>query len=70
MAFKNGMRPVHPGEVLREEFLILWMSKNRIVVAGGERSQLHDRRPLDTHRFGLLMTRERRPPIGRPRGLP
>jgi antitoxin HigA-1 len=21
MAFKNGMRPVHPGEVLREEFL-------------------------------------------------
>jgi addiction module HigA family antidote len=21
MAFKNGMRPVHPGEVLREEYL-------------------------------------------------
>ena len=21
MSFKNGMRPVHPGEVLREEFL-------------------------------------------------
>jgi addiction module HigA family antidote len=21
MAFKNGMRPVHPGEVLREDFL-------------------------------------------------
>jgi plasmid maintenance system antidote protein VapI len=21
MSFKNGMRPVHPGEVLREDFL-------------------------------------------------
>ena len=21
MAFKNGMRPVHPGEVLREDFM-------------------------------------------------
>lgn len=22
MSFKNGMRPVHPGEVLREDFLV------------------------------------------------
>ncbi len=28
---KNGMRPVHPGEVLREEFLVpLEMSANRL----------------------------------------
>jgi addiction module HigA family antidote len=31
MSFKNGMRPVHPGEVLREEFLKpLGMSVNAL----------------------------------------
>ena len=31
MAFKNGMRPVHPGEVLREEYLrALDMSVNAL----------------------------------------
>lgn len=31
MAFKNGMRPVHPGEVLREEYLVpLEMSVNAL----------------------------------------
>ena len=31
MAFKNGMRPVHPGEVLREEYLrALGMSVNAL----------------------------------------
>lgn len=31
MAFKNGMRPVHPGEVLREEYLRpLGMSVNAL----------------------------------------
>lgn len=31
MAFKNGMRPVHPGEVLREEYLrLLDMSVNAL----------------------------------------
>jgi addiction module HigA family antidote len=31
MSFKNGMRPVHPGEVLREEFLEpLGMSVNAL----------------------------------------
>ena len=29
--FKNGMRPVHPGEILREDFLIpLGMSANAL----------------------------------------
>jgi antitoxin HigA-1 len=33
---KNGMRPVHPGEVLREEFLLpLDMSANRLAHALG-----------------------------------
>ncbi|MGH7963357.1 MAG: HigA family addiction module antitoxin [Candidatus Binatia bacterium] len=32
--FKNGMRPVHPGEVLREDYLIpLGMSVNRLAKA-------------------------------------
>lgn len=32
--FKNGMRPVHPGEILREEFLIpLGMSANALAKA-------------------------------------
>ena len=31
MAFKNGMRPVHPGEVLREDYLKpLYMSVNAL----------------------------------------
>ena len=31
---KNGMRPVHPGEVLREDFLLpLGMSANRLAQA-------------------------------------
>ena len=31
MAFKNGMRPVHPGEVLREDYLkLLDMSVNAL----------------------------------------
>jgi addiction module HigA family antidote len=34
MAFKNGMRPVHPGEVLREEYLVpLKMSVNALAKA-------------------------------------
>jgi antitoxin HigA-1 len=34
MAFKNGMRPIHPGEVLREEFLVpLGMSVNALAKA-------------------------------------
>jgi addiction module HigA family antidote len=34
MALKNGMRPIHPGEVLREEFLIpLEMSANALAIA-------------------------------------
>ncbi|STZ14451.1 Plasmid maintenance system antidote protein [Moraxella caviae] len=29
--FKNGMRPVHPGEILREEYLVpLNMSANAL----------------------------------------
>jgi antitoxin HigA-1 len=33
---KNGMRPVHPGEVLREEFLVpLEMSVNALSIALG-----------------------------------
>jgi addiction module HigA family antidote len=32
--FKNGMRPVHPGEILREDFLIpLGMSANALAKA-------------------------------------
>src|SRR5688500_2580791 len=32
--FKNGMRPVHPGEVLREDFLVpLGMSANALAKA-------------------------------------
>jgi addiction module HigA family antidote len=32
--FKNGMRPVHPGEVLREDFLLpLGMSANAVAKA-------------------------------------
>ena len=32
--FKNGMRPVHPGELLREDFLIpLKMSANALATA-------------------------------------
>lgn len=32
--FQNGMRPVHPGEILREEFLVpLGMSANALAVA-------------------------------------
>lgn len=33
---KNGMRPIHPGEVLREEFLLpMDMSANRLAQAIG-----------------------------------
>ena len=36
MAFKNGIGPVHPGEVLREEFLApLEMSVNALAKALG-----------------------------------
>jgi addiction module HigA family antidote len=32
--FKNGMRPVHPGEILREEFLVpLGLSANALAKA-------------------------------------
>jgi addiction module HigA family antidote len=32
--FKNGMRPIHPGEVLREDFLVpLGMSANALAKA-------------------------------------
>ena len=34
MAAKNGMRPIHPGEILREEFLVpLGMSANALSLA-------------------------------------
>lgn len=34
--FKNGMRPVHPGEILREEFLVeMGMSANVLANALG-----------------------------------
>jgi addiction module HigA family antidote len=34
MAFKNGMRPVHPGEILKEEYLTpLGMSANALAKA-------------------------------------
>jgi antitoxin HigA-1 len=33
MSFKNGMRPVHPGEVLREEYLVpMGLSANALAV--------------------------------------
>lgn len=36
MGFKNGMRPVHPGEVLREDYLVpLGMSANALAKALG-----------------------------------
>jgi addiction module HigA family antidote len=32
--FQNGMRPIHPGEILREEFLVPFgMSANALAVA-------------------------------------
>jgi len=32
--FKDGMRPVHPGEILREEYLVpLQMSANALAAA-------------------------------------
>src|SRR3989338_7043474 len=32
--FKNGMRPVHPGEILREDYLVpLGMSANALAMA-------------------------------------
>ncbi|HLR87167.1 MAG TPA: HigA family addiction module antitoxin [Wenzhouxiangella sp.] len=34
MSIKNGMRPVHPGEILREDFLVpLEMSTNALATA-------------------------------------
>jgi addiction module HigA family antidote len=34
--FKNGMAPVHPGEILREEYLVpLKMSANRLAMSLG-----------------------------------
>jgi addiction module HigA family antidote len=44
MAFKNGMRPVHPGEVLREDFLKpLEMSVNALAKhLGVPTSRLND----------------------------
>ena len=33
MSFKNGMRPVHPGEVLRDELEELGMSANAFAKA-------------------------------------
>lgn len=33
MSFKNGMRPVHPGEILREELDELGMSANALAGA-------------------------------------
>ena len=34
MTVKNNMRPIHPGEILREEFLVpLSMSANRLAAA-------------------------------------
>jgi len=34
MSIKNGMRPVHPGEILREDFLVpLEMSTNALAAA-------------------------------------
>jgi len=36
MSFKNGMRPVHPGEVLREDYLVpLGLSANALAKALG-----------------------------------
>jgi addiction module HigA family antidote len=44
MAFKNGMRPVHPGEVLREDYLKpLTMSVNALAKNPGiPTSRLND----------------------------
>ena len=34
MTIKNGMRPIHPGEILREEFLLpLGLSANALAMA-------------------------------------
>jgi antitoxin HigA-1 len=34
MTVKNGMRPIHPGEILREEFMIpLGISANALAIA-------------------------------------
>ena len=34
MSVKNGMRPIHPGEILREDFLVpLGMSANALATA-------------------------------------
>lgn len=34
MLFKNGMRPVHPGEILREDYLVpLGLSVNKLAQA-------------------------------------
>ena len=33
MSFKNGMRPVHPGEILRDELEELGMSANAFAQA-------------------------------------
>jgi addiction module HigA family antidote len=34
MTVKNGMRPIHPGEILREEFMIpLGLSANALAIA-------------------------------------
>ena len=34
MTIKNGMRPIHPGEILREEFMIpLGISANALAIA-------------------------------------
>ncbi len=35
MSIKNGMRPVHPGEILREELDVLEMSANSLATALG-----------------------------------
>jgi len=46
--FKNGMRPVHPGEILREDYLVpLGLSVNALTKAaectGGVKYSTHDR---------------------------
>lgn len=35
MSFKNGMRPVHPGEILRDELEALGLSANALSKASG-----------------------------------
>lgn len=49
MSFKNGMRPVHPGEVLREDYLKpLTMSVNALAKRLGiPTSRLNDMRSSD-----------------------